>query len=211
MTQISNLYSKASFLMSHRLLHWVRDKQLIQNEKWSLISLHKCDPARNSQILLKLQKTWNCEPGQPELTQTWWDIQGTALCRIFGLLWRYEEGRVSPVLTQAQSDTDFKPLKSELFHQLYNFIDSPIVSFIKWTEGVVQIVGIVKPTEVLYLQKHLIHLFNFFPLQPSRCDFYWKQFSTYSTLDLPNNMQTCQHIFIKMCMFEMSSTTTEIV
>lgn len=55
MTQISNLYSKASFLMSHRLLHWVRDKQLIKNEKWSLISLHKCDPARNSQILLKLQ------------------------------------------------------------------------------------------------------------------------------------------------------------
>lgn len=79
---------------------------------------------------------------------------------------------MSPVLTQAQSDTDFKPLKSELFHQLYNFIDSPIVSFIKRTEGVVQIVGIVKPTEVLYLQKHLIHLFNFFPLQPSRCDFY---------------------------------------
>lgn len=115
MTQISNLYSKASFLMSHRLLHWVRDKQLIKNEKWSLISLHKCDPARNSQILLKLQKTWNCEPGRPELTQTWWDIQGTALCRIFGLLWCYEEGRVSSVLTQAQSDTDLKPLKSELF------------------------------------------------------------------------------------------------
>lgn len=168
MTQISNLYSKASFLMSHRLLHWVRDNQLIQNEKWSLISLHKCDPARNSQILLKLQKTWNCEPGQPELTQTWWDIQGTALCRIFGLLWCYEEGRVSSVLTQAQSDTDFKPLKSELFHQLYNFIDSPFISFIKRTEGVVQIVGIVKPTEVLYLQKHLIHLFNFFP--PSLVD-----------------------------------------
>lgn len=74
----------------------------------------------------------------------------------------------SSVLTQAQSDTDFKPLKSELFHQLYNFIDSPFISFIKRTEGVVQIVGIVKPTEVLYLQKHLIHLFNFFP--PSLVD-----------------------------------------
>lgn len=71
--------------------------------------------------------------------------------------------------------------------------------------------GIVKPTSVLYLQIHLIHLFNFFPLQPSRCDFYWKQFSTYSTLDLPNNMQTCRHIFIKMCMFGMSSRTTETV